>query len=131
MRTLRRNKNPSLYYANVIEIAEKTETDKHGNVFKTGEKALIYGAPVAFKANIAFSGGNSQSVEFGLDLTDYQAIIVEKKGVLPLTENSLIWDESEPVVDSEGHAVETSADYRVLKPRPSLNTDRFVLKRLV
>lgn len=130
MRTLQRNKQ-DLFYAVYLGKLQKQKIDKDGNVIKTGEKKDTYGEPKPFKANISMSGGEAEAAEFGLDLSDYDAKIILEKNSYPIKEGCIIWDESEPQVDDDGHSIITSADYRVVKNSPSLNFDRYVLKRLV
>lgn len=134
MRTLNKNKQ-TLYYANQDKEVPITETyyDDEGNAYEldTGETELVYGEPIEFKGNIAMSGGESEAVEFGLDLSQYEAILVVSKNTLPLTETSRIWHTSEPTKDDKGYTDEYSADYRIVKISPSLNFDKYVLKKVV
>ena len=134
MRTLKKNKQ-KMYYANQdVEVPIYEDyTDEEGNQYPidTGEKELIYGKPVEFFGNIAMSGGEAEAVEFGLDLSQYSAVLVLPKGTLPLTETSRIWLSTQPVTDVNGYADEFSADYRVVKISPSLNVDKFILQKVV
>ena len=134
MRTLNKNKQ-KMYYANQDKEVPIMETyyDDEGNAYEydTGETKLVYGEPIEFKGNIAMSGGEAEAQEFGLNLADYEAVLVVDKNTLPITETSLIWHNSEPTKDDEGYTDEYSADYRIVKPSPSLNIDKFVLKKVV
>ena len=134
MRTLKKNKQ-NLYYANQdreVPIYEYYE-DADGNMYPldTGETKLVYGEPVKFEGNIAMSGGEVEAQEFGLNLADYQAILVLGKNTLPITETSLIWFENEPKKDIDGNTDEFSADYKIIKISPSINVDKYVLKKVV
>lgn len=134
MRTLNKNKQ-TLYYANqdkTVPIYEEY-TDEDGNTYPldTGETKLVYGEPIPFKGNIAMSGGEAEAQEFGLNLADYEAVLLMGKNTLPITETSLIWHNTEPTEDSEGNTDEYSADYRIVKISPSLNFDKYVLKKVV
>ena len=141
MRTLNKNKQ-KLFYANqdrIVPIYEYYE-DEEGNLIPldTGETKLVYGEPVEFKGNIAMSGGEAEAVEFGISTSDYEAVLLLSKGakdkggnVIELKETSLVWFETEPKKDENGYTDEFSADYRVVKPSPSLNTVRYVLKKVV
>ena len=129
MRTLQRNKS-SLKYANEEGKRAKTKTDKYGNVIKTGDEEIYYSAPTPFKVNISMSGGEAEAVEYGLNLADYGAKLVLAKGTVPIKEGSLIWYETEPTTDIEGHGLKDSADYIVKKYSPSLNVDKYILQRL-
>lgn len=142
MRTLNKNKQ-KMYYANQDKIVPIYETDEYGNIvyfedsegnkypLDTGETQLVYGEPKEFKGNISMSGGEAEAVEFGLNLADYEAVLLLPKNTLPLTETSLIWHTTEPTKDIEGNTDEYSADYRIVKMSPSLNFDKYVLKKVV
>lgn len=97
---------------------------------KTGEKRIEYTDPIEFKANFSLSGGEAKTVDYGIDLSQYDATIVCTKGLLPITETSLIWKDTEPTF--KGDMVDPkSADYKVTKCIPSLNHDKYILTRLV
>lgn len=134
MRTLNKNKQ-KMFYANQDKRVPIYETyyDADGNEYKldTGETRFVYGEPVEFKGNISLSGGEAEAQEFGLNLADYSAVLVVDKGILPLTETSRIWYENEPKKDMDGNTDEYSADYRVVKPSPSLNVGKYVLQKMV
>lgn len=145
MRTQRRNQQ-KMYYALYDKAIPIYATDENGNIiydqYTTEDGEVItypveiervsgYDKPVEFYGNIAMSGGEAEAVEYGLNLADYSAILVLAKGSIPIDETSLIWHTSEPKTDDNGNAIETSADYRVVKVSPSLNVDKFVLQKLV
>lgn len=141
MRTLNKNKQ-KMHYANQDREVPIMETyyDDEGNAYEydTGETELVYGEPIEFKGNIAMSGGEAEAVEFGISTSDYEAVLLLSKGekdkegnVIALKETSLVWFETEPQKDEKGYTDEFSADYRVIKPSPSLNTVRYVLKKVV
>lgn len=136
MRTSNKNKQ-TLYYAlqsdEKLPIYDGFYTDEDGNQYPldTGEKEYVYLEPVAFKGNISMSGGESEAAEFGLNLSDYNAVLVMNKSEIPVTETSLIWFETKPVYRDDGRVDEHSADYTVVKISPSLNVDKFVLKKVV
>ncbi len=141
MRTLQRNKQ-KMYYALQTGEVPVYEIDEYGNIkyievdgeqvpVETGETKIGYGEPVEFFGNIAMSGGESEAVEYGLDLSQYSAVLVVGKGYLPLDETSRIWHTTEPRMNPDGTADETSADYTVVKVSPSLNVDKFVLQKVV
>lgn len=135
MRTLNKNKQ-RLFYANQDKIVPIYEeyTDEDGNTYPldTGETKLVYGEPKEFKGNISMSSnGEAQAVEFGLNLSDYSAILVTDKDYVPLSETSLIWYENEPKKDTDGNTDEYSADYRVVKLSPSINVSKYALQKVV
>ena len=124
-----------MYYAlqdKVVPIYE-TFIDEEGNEYQidTGEFEIAYNEAVQFFGNIAMSGGEAEAREFGLNLADYEAILVVAKNTLPITETSLIWLNSEPKTDANGNTDKHSADFRIVKISPSLNYDKYVLKRIV
>lgn len=132
-----------------------TYTDEDGNEYpildedgnkvplfqEYGDLEVLYGNPVPFLANISMSGGEAESVEYGISVVDYAAIVICEKGLVPLTEGSLIWFKSEPQYISEdpihitvndeeisGKFVKrTSADFFVKKVVPSQNFDKYIL----
>lgn len=114
---------------------------------------------VEFLGNLAFSGdtyffsGGTVSKEYGIDDSDYDAVLCMPKNSIPITETSYIWYKSEPVyedgnlvdsnsqtvTDSNGNTVTmltgrvdtSSADYRVVKIVPSLGFDRYLLRAVI
>lgn len=130
MRTLNKNKQ-KMYYANLIDVLQEEYVDEDGNRYPTGEPKNIYSEPIEFKGNIAMSGGEAEAQEFGLNLADYEAVLLVGKNTLPVDETSRIWHTSEPTKDDKGYTDEYSADYRIVKISPSLNFDKYVLKKVV
>lgn len=148
MRTLKRN-TQKMYYATYVSGGEPiykldengakiiSYVDNDGNIYyeMLGETQPFYDKPVLFYGNIALSGsqtgGQSETTEFGLNLSDYSAVLVVSKGSIPIDEQSIIWFESEPKIDEFGHADIDSADYNVVKVSPSLNVDKYVLRKRV
>lgn len=167
MRTLRKNQS-QLKYSLQVATVPAFETDDDGNIkFETyidddgnefpllddngnkipvfqqpfGSFEVLYGAPVDFEASIAMSGGEAESVEYGLSVTEYEAIAIVQSGTVPLTEGALIWFQSEPQYISEDpihitvndkeisgkFAKRTSADFFVKKVVPSQNFDKYIL----
>lgn len=134
MRTLNKNKQ-AMYYANQDRRVPVYEIyyDEDGKEYKldTGETKLVYGDVVKFKGNIAMSGGEAEAREYGLNLADYEAILIVPKNTLPITETSLIWHDTEPTKNAEDYTDEYTADYRIVKISPSLNYDKYILKKVV
>lgn len=132
MRTLRKNKQ-TIYYA--LETTKETEStgetiivDGVEVAIDEGGYVLEYTKPESFLGNISFSGGDSTDVEFGLDMSAYDAIIVTNKKAIPITETSLIWFETEPPsVANDG----STADYSVVAVRNSLNQTKALLRKCV
>lgn len=166
MRTLRKNQS-LLKYSNQAAIVPAFETDENGNIkfwsyidddgneffyedtdgnkipmFADSGTETLYNTPENFFANIAMSSGEAESVEYGLSISDFEAIAVYENGAVPLTEGSLIWHKSEVeyigeepihiiVNDKEidgMFAKKTSADYTVVRVSESLNFTKAILK---
>ena len=107
--------------------------DSEGNVYyrDTGYKKQVYSSPVLFYGNLATSGGELLNSEFGVNKSEYEAILMVDKGLLPINETSLIWHNSKPKTDAYGKALGESADYTIVKTSPSLNIDKYILKKKV
>ena len=109
------------------------EVDGEKIPVETGEYETGYSAPVDFMGNISMSGGEAEAKEFGMDIGDFDAVIVLEKDAVPLTETSIIWhtspvkykDKQNTIVDSK------SADYDVKRVSPSLNFTKVLLQRIV
>jgi len=103
-----------------------------------GEKVVVvdaykddYSVPALFKANISFDSGETRLAEYGLNPSNYNAVISADKGKLPFDERTLIWYESELEYDDDGDIKPETADYRVIAIKTSLNEERFILKKRV
>ena len=139
MRSLKKNKQ-KLYYAMYSEEIPVYETDEDGKIKYTevdGEQIPIqigilagYSEPVIFYANIAMSGGEVEAKEYGFDIGSYQAVLVLSDKSLPIAETSRIWHQSEPQRNEDGTVDGDSADYSVLAVKPSLNSMKYLLKKL-
>jgi len=147
MRTLRKNKQP-LYYANLIEEVDEYEVDEEGHLVvdyvdtetgvthyvTTGRSILLYADPIEFDANISFSGGEIVTQEYGVDKSNYDASVVYDLNKYPITETSLIWFQHQPTFIGEGvmrRVDPDSADYKVVKVKPSLNYTKVLLTERV
>lgn len=143
MRMLKKNKQ-KLHYSLFIEERPEYALDEFGNKIieyvdeegneyyrETGETERVYSLPVEFLGNISMSGGEAEAMEFGLNTADYEAVLIVEKGLLPVDESSLIWFESEPVINDNGLVDYVTADYSIIKISPSLNVDKYVLKKTI
>ena len=143
MRNLKKNKQ-TMYYALLNKTQPVYERDELGNIIyieidgvrvpvETGETELVYSKPVKFKGNISTSGGESKETEYGIDSTDYDAVLMMMKNDLPITETSIIWhtsnigykDADKTIIDDK------SADYVVKKRSPSLNQFKYLLGKVL
>lgn len=144
MRTLNRNKT-IMHYANQTESNIPIyELDANGNrkviivdgaetYVISGYEDAVYSEPVEFEGNLSLSGGEVASVEFGIDVSNYDAVLVVNKGDIDIDETSVIWTFSEiGYKDIEKTIIDPqSADYRVKKVSPSLNEAKYLLSRIV
>lgn len=141
MRTLSKNKQ-TMKYALWQEEIIIYETDENGNIVYIevdGEQVPVeasrksgYGEPIDFVANISTSGsGDATEAEWGIDKSDYNALIVANKGEFPFDEQTLIFHNSEPKFDEYGALKPESADYHIIAIRPSLNQVKYILKENV
>lgn len=122
MRDLKRNQR-KMYYSLYIE----QENDSDFDVLDTVAK---YSAPVEFKASLTAGKSDSDDSPFGKDIS-YDRIISTVKKDLPITETSLIWYETEPILLEDGSANPDSADYKVAAmPLDGLDGIRIAIKRI-
>ena len=138
MRTLDQNKQ-KLYYSNFEEEIPIYAKDENGNILTEeiyGEEVAVidsykagYSKPVMFKANISYNSGETRLAEYGLNVSDYDAVICADKGKLPFTEQTIIWIKKPESVNDE--VLVESADYKVIAIKTSLNEERFILKKRV
>lgn len=140
MMQLDQNKR-KLYYANYSKDVVDYKRDLDGNIIYTkvnGKEEAVMGDPVScyaeaveFEANISFDSGETKQAEYGLNTTDYNAVISANKGELPFNEQTLIWSDSEPKYDGNSRVIPETADYKVVAIKTSLNEERFFLKKQV
>lgn len=142
MMMLESNKQ-KMYYSLQTEEIPVYETDDDGNIIyidvdgeripvSTGDTELGYSEPVEMLANISFGTTETTTREFGVDVSDYDAIVVYGKGKYPLTETALILFESEPKYKDYSQTIidGDSADYKVVSVRNTLNEGKAILKHL-
>lgn len=128
----------------INHLGDYLARDLDGNIVYTSYNGVEYPVlsetkdnycpPEIFYANISFNSGETVQAEFGLDTSDYDAIISADKGYYPFntfTEQTLIWHESVPKIDDYGQAIIESAEYRIVAIKTSLNEQRFILKKRV
>lgn len=98
---------------------------------ETGDYEIGYEMPVEFYANISTSGEANVN-EYGLSISDYDAVVVAPYGYLPITETSLIWHKGDIGYKDINHTIvdPNTADYRVVAVKDSLNVSKYVLKRI-
>lgn len=143
MRLLEKNKQ-NLKYALQVGEVPVYERDEDGNIIyievdgqkvpvETGETEPGYSIPIDFRGNIAMSGGEAEAKSFGVDISEYDAILLMEKNRIPIDETSLIWHTSKVrYIDEQNTIVDRkSADYSIKRVQPSLNFTRYLLKRIV
>lgn len=126
LRSLKKNKRKMWYalYGNKVPIV-----DENGDY--VGEDKVGYYPPVEFKANISPGNGSAQKEVFGVDV-DFTRSISTTDMSLPITETSLVWYETEPVILEDGTPDPYSADYEVAaRPEDGLNELVIALKARV
>ncbi|MFV0552929.1 MAG: hypothetical protein ACK5L6_13565 [Anaerorhabdus sp.] len=116
MRTLKRNQLP-FHYA--LYEGKQPITDEWGN--QTGEYEIIHSTPVKAFANISPAIGESESRQFGENLS-YDKVIVFAEN-LPIDEFSILWVDTDDT--SQAH------DYVVKKVAKSLNSTSIAIEKVV
>ena len=121
MRNCKKNTR-HLWYSNFQE--NEPILDENGD--KTGEYSSGYMNPVKFDASLSDSKGKAYADIFGTSL-DYTrtASTVE---MLPITEESLVWYQTDPVMKADGTVDENTADYTVAGIADGLNGIVIALK---
>lgn len=140
---LEKNKQDLKYALQVGEVPIY-ERDEEGNIIyidvdgqkvpvETGETEIGYDKPVDFRGNIAMSGGEAEAKSFGVDISEYDAVLLMEKDRIPIDETSLIWHTSEVQYTDEQNTIvdRKTADYSIKRVQPSLNFTRYLLKRIV
>lgn len=110
MRQLKKNQR-KMYYALFDKMVP--QIDENGD--ETGDPIAHYTAPVMFEASISSGKGSAQKEVFGVDV-DFTRSISTTNLRLPITETSLVWYETKPVLLPDGSADPDSADYEVAAP---------------
>jgi hypothetical protein len=123
MRSLERNK-VNLYYALYKGMAPVL--DENGN--DTGQTAPSYYNPVKIRARVSPNKGEANTEAFGLT-ADYDRVI-STTDTLPLTETSVLWIDTLPVLETDG-TTKTPFDYKVTKVAPDINQHQYAVKKVV
>lgn len=140
MRMLAKNKVPMKYalYLGEEEVIVNDDNgepivdyiDEQGNIYYRTETVSKYSEPTDFFSSISMSGGESEAVEFGVDIGNYDAVIITALNELPISETSFIWVKSEPQYTEEGRLNTSTADFRVKAVKPRLNQTKYLLSAI-
>lgn len=139
MRSLKKNQQ-KLSFSQFSESVTIYQRDEDGNIVYIevdGERIPVilgevagYSEPKEFYANIAMSGGEAEAREYGFDIGSYEAVLITTDKSLPISETSRIWHTTEPKSNADGTVDGDSADYSILAVKPSLNSVKYLLKKL-
>lgn len=131
MRCMERNKTV-FYYA--LYTQRVPIVDEYGN--DTGEYEVIHGNPVECSANISAARGETQTRQFGENVS-YDKVIVTDDTASPIDEYSILWIDTMPELDGNGALavdekgeVITPHDYIVKKVAKSLNSVSYAVSKV-
>lgn len=140
MRMLRKNNWKKLYIGLYHDEEVIYKRDDDGNIVTTmidGDEVPVKEGtrpsgyeilPKPIYVNLATNGsGEAEAVEYGLDISAYEAKFSLIGKSSPIEENSLFW-ESEPTVDSFGFADGKTASWKVVKISENINGNTYLLK---
>lgn len=103
--------------------------DDEGNKMpKVLEEKIGFSKPEDFEANIAFSGGEAQTKEYGFDTADFDAILLTDRNKFPFKKGDLVWLDRKPTYTSDSLVDETSADFTIVGIKPALYSTKYMLK---
>lgn len=127
----------SMKYATYSDKITIYVRDDNGNIIyddidgekipRVASETAGYDLPVMFEAEFAMSG-EAQLVEYGVSNGRYEAVVSTTNKSLPIDEKSLIWKDSEPIINNDVVDID-SADYSVYAKKPSLNEVKFLLQK--
>lgn len=127
------NLNKRVFYYATYE-GRTSIVDEFGN--DTGETEAQYSDPVMFKANISAAKGEAEVQQFGDNLA-YDKVIVLDNTAPDIDEYSILWVDTLPELDSEGHLqtgvtdeVITPHDYIVKKVGKSINSVSLAISKV-
>ena len=122
MKCMEQNK-VNFFYA--LYLRKEPITDDYGN--PTGEFEVIHGKPQSFSANISAAKGETESLQFGENLS-YDKVIAMDNEAPNIDEYSVLWVDTVPQLEEDGTLsvnddgeIITPHDYIVKKVAKSLN----------
>jgi hypothetical protein len=140
MRLQRKNK-VYITYALFDHVEPVYRRDNNGNMatevidgdqvpIEVGEQD-VYTAPE--RKLVSFSTGGKSAIkdEYGIDDTDWNAMVMVELGRLNLDTRSLVWRNNSVTYRSDGTVDPNSAEYRVVRVLPSNTVQRYLLQKVV
>ena len=140
MRLQRKNK-VYITYSLFDHVEPVYKRDSNGNVVTTNVDGVsvpievgmreIYTEPV--RALVSFSTGGKSAVneEYGINDTDWNAMVMVEKGRLYLDSRSLVWRNNSVTYRGDGTVDPKSAEYHVVRSLPSNTVHRYLLLKVV
>lgn len=82
---------------------------------------------------VSFSTGGKSAVkeEYGIDETDWNAMIMVELGKLYLDTQSIVWRNNSVTYREDGSVDPNSAEYKVVRVLPSNTVQRYLLQKVV
>lgn len=82
---------------------------------------------------VSFSTGGKSAVkeEYGIDDTDWNAMIMVELGKLYLDTQSIVWRNNSVTYREDGSVDPNSAEYKVVRVLPSNTVQRYLLQKVV
>lgn len=140
MRLQRKNK-VYITYSLFDRIEPVYKQDEYGNVvtdvidgdqvpIEVGQREL-YTKPK--RKLVSFSTGGKSAIkdEYGIDETDWNAMIMVELGRLNLDSRSLVWRNNSVTYREDGSVDPNSAEYKVVRVLPSNTVQRYLLQKVV
>lgn len=140
MRLQRKNKK-WITYSLFDRIEPVYKQDEYGNVVtetidyelvpvEIGQREL-YTKPE--RKLVSFSTGGKSAIkdEYGIDETDWNAMIMVELGRLYLDSKSLVWRNNSVKYREDGSVDPNSAEYKVVRVLPSNTVQRYLLQKVV
>ena len=122
MKLLKRNLKTFWY---CLRTGSSIQYDEYGN--ETGENAPVYALPVECQGNISQATGYTEIEQFGQSL-DYDKVILLADMETPITEDTVLFVDKEPVVTDE--VLTNTYDYIVRRVSKSLNVVSIAIKKV-
>lgn len=106
--------------------ARQVETGETERKFLTVHKFLGHITPTGIETYA--HGNESYPLPQGIDISAYDGFLATMADDIPVTEESLIWENTTPTYDNEGNVDPKSADWIVSRVAKTLNYAVYLLK---